>query len=128
MSALGQKRTLTSAWAMSALPPKADIGTQPRNVRFVPKADIKAKRCASAAADTGALVQAPDIIAIKALWLQLGAPGNNSRCSRPHGGTLFIRSDRGDLGDKAGATLESHVTPQPGHGECRSAATFAMHS
>jgi hypothetical protein len=26
---------------MSALPPKADIGTQPRNVRFVPKADIR---------------------------------------------------------------------------------------
>jgi hypothetical protein len=25
---------------MSALPPKADIGTQPRNVRFVLKADI----------------------------------------------------------------------------------------
>ena len=25
---------------MSALPPIADIGTQPRNVRFVPKADI----------------------------------------------------------------------------------------
>ena len=25
---------------MSALLPKADIGTQPRNVRFVPKADI----------------------------------------------------------------------------------------
>jgi hypothetical protein len=25
---------------MSALPPKADIGTQPRNVCFVPKADI----------------------------------------------------------------------------------------
>jgi hypothetical protein len=25
---------------MSALPPKADIGTEPRNVRFVPKADI----------------------------------------------------------------------------------------
>ena len=24
---------------MSALPPKADIGTHPRNVRFVPKAD-----------------------------------------------------------------------------------------
>jgi hypothetical protein len=31
-----QKQTLTSAWAMSALPPKADIGTQSRNVRFVP--------------------------------------------------------------------------------------------
>jgi hypothetical protein len=26
---------------MSALPPKADIGTQPRHVRFVPKADIQ---------------------------------------------------------------------------------------
>jgi hypothetical protein len=25
----------------SALPPKADIQTQPRDVRFVPKADIK---------------------------------------------------------------------------------------
>jgi hypothetical protein len=25
---------------MSALPPKADIGTQPLNVRFVPEADI----------------------------------------------------------------------------------------
>ena len=40
MSALGQKRTLRSARGMSALPPKADIGTQPRDVRFVPKADI----------------------------------------------------------------------------------------
>src|SRR5215472_14963519 len=27
---------------MSALPPKADIGSQPRDVRFVPKADIDA--------------------------------------------------------------------------------------
>jgi len=26
---------------MSALPPKADIGTQSRNVRFVPKADME---------------------------------------------------------------------------------------
>ena len=25
---------------MSALPPRADIGTQPRDVRYVPKADI----------------------------------------------------------------------------------------
>jgi N-acetyltransferase len=40
MSALGHKRTLVPAHAMSALPPKADIGTQSRNVRFVPKADI----------------------------------------------------------------------------------------
>ena len=41
MSALGQKRTSTSAWAMSALPPKADIGTQSRKGRFVPIADIE---------------------------------------------------------------------------------------
>ena len=40
MSALGQKQTLKGLHPMSALPPKADIGTQSRNVRFVPKADI----------------------------------------------------------------------------------------
>src|SRR5262249_20118326 len=28
-------------WGKSALPPKADIGTQSGNVRFVPKADIE---------------------------------------------------------------------------------------
>jgi len=39
MSALGHKRTLGHVRTMSALPPKADIGTQPRDVRFVPKAD-----------------------------------------------------------------------------------------
>jgi hypothetical protein len=40
MSALGQKRTSQCILVMSALPPKAAIGTQPRNVRFVPKADM----------------------------------------------------------------------------------------
>jgi hypothetical protein len=40
MSALGQKQTLEQVRIMSALPPKADIGTQTRNVRFVPKADM----------------------------------------------------------------------------------------
>src|SRR5215472_4608840 len=39
MSALDQKQTSEHNWIMSALPPKADIGTQSRNVRFVPKAD-----------------------------------------------------------------------------------------
>ena len=34
MSALGQKRTFTCLLPMSALPPKADIGTHSRNVRF----------------------------------------------------------------------------------------------
>src|SRR5262249_6244355 len=43
ISALGQKQTLKSLDPMSALPPKADIETQPRNVRFVPKADSAAK-------------------------------------------------------------------------------------
>ena len=42
MSALGQKQTFTPVNLMSALPPKADIGTRPRNVRFVPKADMAA--------------------------------------------------------------------------------------
>src|SRR5262249_26638756 len=40
MSALGQKRTSECFQPMSALPPKADIGTQSRNVRFVPEADM----------------------------------------------------------------------------------------
>src|SRR5215467_12847925 len=40
MSALGHKRTSRYVRAMSALPPKADIGTHSRDVRFVPKADI----------------------------------------------------------------------------------------
>jgi len=38
--ALGQKQTSERDWIMSALAPKADIGTQSRDVRFVPKADI----------------------------------------------------------------------------------------
>jgi len=38
---LDHKRTLKHVRLMSALPPKADIGTQSRNVRFVPKADIQ---------------------------------------------------------------------------------------
>ena len=41
-SALGQKRTFRNVRLMAAFPPKADIGTRSRNVRFVPKADIGA--------------------------------------------------------------------------------------
>ena len=40
LNAFGQKRTSHSILVMSALPPKADIGIEPCNVRFVPKADI----------------------------------------------------------------------------------------
>jgi hypothetical protein len=39
MSAMGQKQTLTTARAMSALPPKADINGCIFDVCFVPKAD-----------------------------------------------------------------------------------------
>ena len=41
MSALGQKRTLTTTRAMSALAPKADIVQHGGNVRFVPIPDIQ---------------------------------------------------------------------------------------
>src|SRR5215471_13388308 len=39
-SDFGHKRTFRRLRRTSALPPKADIGTQPRDVRFVPIADI----------------------------------------------------------------------------------------
>jgi len=35
MSALGHKQTSRAAGEMSALPPKADIGTPPRNAKFI---------------------------------------------------------------------------------------------
>ena len=41
MSALGHKRTSQQVRAMSALPPKLDIVHHGRDVRFVPKADIR---------------------------------------------------------------------------------------
>jgi hypothetical protein len=41
MSALGQKRTFCDTAAMSALPPKADMVEHDRDVRFVPKVDIR---------------------------------------------------------------------------------------
>ena len=40
MSALGHKRTFAVQKGMSALPPKADMCSATRYVRFVPKADI----------------------------------------------------------------------------------------
>jgi hypothetical protein len=46
MSALGQKQTLPSEIAMSALPPKADIGRRQFDVRFVPKENVGSpQRC-----------------------------------------------------------------------------------
>jgi hypothetical protein len=43
-SALGQKQTLERLHPMSALPPKADIVQDDRDVRLVPKADIRQSR------------------------------------------------------------------------------------
>jgi hypothetical protein len=53
MSALGHKRTFSEVCVMSALPPKADIGTQLWNVRFVPKTDIPQARKKERAGDPG---------------------------------------------------------------------------
>ena len=41
MSALGQKQTSARVRVMSALPPKADIDNDGRDVRFVPKATLR---------------------------------------------------------------------------------------
>ena len=41
MSALGQKQTYAAQYAMSALPPKADMCSALGDVRFVPIADIE---------------------------------------------------------------------------------------
>jgi hypothetical protein len=41
MSGMGRKRTLKYVRPMSALPPKADIQCDTRNIRFVPQADIR---------------------------------------------------------------------------------------
>jgi len=41
MSVQGQERTSAAYLAMSALPPKTDIGRHDWNVRLVPKADIR---------------------------------------------------------------------------------------
>ena len=40
MSALGHKRTFAVQNGMSGLPPKADMCSATKDVRFVPKADI----------------------------------------------------------------------------------------
>src|SRR5262249_61407286 len=42
MSALGQKQTFAPQKVMSALPPKADMCSATRHVRYGPKADIAA--------------------------------------------------------------------------------------
>ena len=55
-SALGQKRTFAVQKGMSALPPKADMCSATRDVRFVPIADIVA------------LIRSPRPLARLACW------------------------------------------------------------
>src|SRR5215469_3601655 len=74
MSALGQKQTRRHLKPMSALLPKADIGTQSWNVRFVPKADILhcGRSVRNFSAEAMALPLAPTFVgAVLQLLLQL---------------------------------------------------------
>jgi len=52
MSALGQKQTSEQVQVMSALPPKADIGTHSRDVCFVPLPDSALQHTGDVAVDT----------------------------------------------------------------------------
>ena len=71
MSQMGQNRTLNRLHAMSALPPIADIGTQPRNVCFVPKADscTAAKRYSisslAVASSCGSILRPSDLAVLR---------------------------------------------------------------
>src|SRR6516165_3786551 len=93
MSALGHKRTLEQLRAMSALPPKADIETQSRDVRFVPKAD-------SCAAAKEVLIRVTIRRGQRSLHAQglatspTGSPGNRGNhapCDRSEGGCVDCR-------------------------------------
>jgi hypothetical protein len=69
---------------MSALPPKAEIGTQPRNVRFVPKADIgTATRSpsSSALASSEAAIVNPTALAVLKLMTIGGHSSGHSSMS-----------------------------------------------
>jgi hypothetical protein len=87
MSALGQKQTLQSVRPMSALPPKADIGTQPRDVRFVPKADISFRRrlsCSVSATHCDAVDDEVDCVSV----------GQTLFTEKPCGGALSFSDYR----------------------------------
>ena len=57
MSAFGQKQTFCDAGRMSALPPKADMCSATRNVRFVPIADIREMTCVKHYLATGVCIE-----------------------------------------------------------------------
>jgi hypothetical protein len=92
MSALGQKRTWDCRSLMSALPPKADIGTQSRNVPFVPKADIQ--RCVPIRIDAG-FHKPADIVTRPVLYnpMARAAAGDRSMSlPRTHGPRSLMRT------------------------------------
>jgi len=59
---------------MSALPPKADIGTQPCNVRFVPQADIDGLRGPLAERFRQKLCRIPSIVRLMPFSSLVGLP------------------------------------------------------
>src|SRR5215467_7349165 len=101
MSALDQKQTSEHNWIMSALPPKADIGTQSRNVRFVPKADScsAAKKGPIRAAELQAQLSSSvaPLVELDAERLDDGAPADDVGLE-----PLTQRLGRGAAGDIAG--------------------------
>src|SRR6516162_22971 len=107
MSALGQKQTLCCVTSMSALPPKADIGTQSWNVRFVPTADIDrlfdhlvslaASLCANLQSTHAARNQASDYPSPRLRHLPAG------RDARRHAARSFHPTQRwADVGSRIG--------------------------
>jgi hypothetical protein len=113
MSALGQKQTLRSEIAMSAIPPKADIAEQRRHVRLVPKADIAtAEISAKCQARIGELRTEATNLAVNHSAIlkprvtidaypplaRLCLPGDHSVCL-PDGATLIARSFQAFIGN-----------------------------
>ena len=70
---------------MSALPPKADIGTQPRDVRFVPKADIDGLRGPLAERFRQKLCRIPSIVRLMPFSSLVGLPMFTMRLERYFG-------------------------------------------
>ena len=77
MSALGQKQTSAHVRVMSALPPKADIETQSRNVRCVPEGGIESMALAASGL-TPSLIAADPWVSTK----PEGAPMQTALCKR----------------------------------------------
>ena len=91
MSVLGQKQTSCDAGAMSALPPKADMCSATRYVRFVPIADISAF-AVKAPTPTGLhQFSLPSLYCLRRQFkLENRAPVNSGRCPNP---TVMVFDD-----------------------------------